>query len=66
MTFLPIKIPSTSTVTANTPFGRASLPKIMDISPALTFREALVISRGQITVNLIALYKALGGGIVGI
>ena len=32
----------------------------------LSLEEALVISRGQITVNLIALYKALGGGIVGI
>ena len=32
----------------------------------LALEEALVISRGQITVNLIALYKALGGGIVGI
>jgi outer membrane protein TolC len=32
----------------------------------LSLEEALVISRGQITVNLIALYKALGGGIVDI
>ena len=30
----------------------------------LSLEEALVISRGQITVNLIALYKALGGGII--
>ena len=30
----------------------------------LSLEEVLVISRGQITVNLIALYKALGGGIV--
>ena len=32
----------------------------------LSLEEALVISRGQITIDLIALYKALGGGIVGI
>ena len=30
----------------------------------LALEEALVISRGQITINLIALYKALGGGIL--
>jgi len=30
----------------------------------LSLEEALVISRGQITIDLIALYKALGGGIV--
>ena len=30
----------------------------------LSLEESLVVSRGQITVNLIALYKALGGGIV--
>ena len=30
----------------------------------LTLQEALVISRGQITQNAIALYKSLGGGVV--
>jgi outer membrane protein TolC len=29
----------------------------------LTLEEALAISRGKITTDLIALYKALGGGI---
>ncbi len=29
----------------------------------LTLAESLVISRGQITIDLIALYKALGGGV---
>ena len=28
----------------------------------LTLEESLVISRGQITLDLIALFKALGGG----
>lgn len=31
----------------------------------LSLQEALVISRGRITENAIALYKALGGGIAG-
>mgnify|MGYP003295029853 CR=1 FL=1 len=30
----------------------------------LSLQEALVVSRGQITQNLIALYKSLGGGLV--
>ena len=30
----------------------------------LSLEEALVVSRGQITIDLIALYKSLGGGIV--
>ncbi len=32
----------------------------------LTLEEALVISRGQITEKLIALYKSLGGGLAGV
>jgi outer membrane protein TolC len=30
----------------------------------LSLEESLVISRGQITIDLISLYKALGGGII--
>ena len=30
----------------------------------LSLEEALVVSRGQITIDLIALYKALGGGLI--
>ena len=30
----------------------------------LSLQESLVVSRGTITMNLIALYKSLGGGIL--
>lgn len=45
--------------------GLADFNNVLDAQRSLlTLEEALTISRGQITVDLIALYKALGGGVV--
>ena len=44
--------------------GLADFNNVLDAQRSLlTLAEARVISRGQITLNLIALYKALGGGL---
>ena len=44
--------------------GLADFNNVLDAQRSLlTFEEALVISRGQITQDLIALFKALGGGL---
>ncbi len=44
--------------------GLADFNNVLDAQRSLlTLEEALTISRGSITLNLIALYKALGGGI---
>ena len=44
--------------------GLADFNNVLDAQRSLlTLAEALTISRGNITLNLIALYKALGGGI---
>ncbi len=45
--------------------GLADFNNVLDAQRSLlTLEESLTISRGQITVDLIALYKALGGGVV--
>jgi NodT family efflux transporter outer membrane factor (OMF) lipoprotein len=45
--------------------GLADFNNVLDAQRSLlTLEEALTISRGQISLNLIALYKALGGGVV--
>ena len=45
--------------------GLRDFTAVIDAQRSLvTLSESLVISRGQITANLISLYKALGGGIV--
>ncbi len=44
--------------------GLADFNNVLDAQRSLlTLEEALTISRGNITLNLIALYKALGGGV---
>ena len=44
--------------------GLADFNNVLDAQRSLlTLEESLTISRGNITLNLIALYKALGGGI---
>ena len=44
--------------------GLADFNNVLDAQRSLlTLEEALAISRGKITTDLIALYKALGGGI---
>ena len=44
--------------------GLADFNNVLDAQRSLlTLAESLTISRGNITLNLIALYKALGGGI---
>lgn len=44
--------------------GLADFNNVLDAQRSLlTLEESLTISRGQITLDLIALYKALGGGI---
>ena len=44
--------------------GLADFNNVLDAQRSLlTFEEALAISRGQITHDLIALFKALGGGL---
>lgn len=44
--------------------GLADFNNVLDAQRSqLSLEEALVVSRGQITVNLISLYKALGGGL---
>jgi len=44
--------------------GLADFNNVLDAQRSLlTLEEALAVSRGQITQNLISLYKALGGGI---
>ena len=44
--------------------GLADFNNVLDAQRSLlSLEEALAVSNGQITVNLIALYKALGGGI---
>ncbi|MGN0846268.1 MAG: efflux transporter outer membrane subunit [Kiritimatiellia bacterium] len=45
--------------------GLADFNNVLDAQRSLlTLEEALTLSRGDITLNLIALYKALGGGVV--
>ena len=45
--------------------GLADFNNVLDAQRSLlTLEEALTISRGKITTDLIALYKALGGGVV--
>ena len=45
--------------------GLADFNNVLDAQRSLlSLEEALVISRGQISLNLLSLYKALGGGIV--
>ena len=44
--------------------GLADFNNVLDAQRSLlTLEESLTLSRGNITINLIALYKALGGGI---
>ena len=44
--------------------GLADFNNVLDAQRSLlTLEEALTISRGQISQDLISLYKALGGGI---
>ena len=44
--------------------GLADFNNVLDAQRSLlTLEEALTISRGNISIDLIALYKALGGGI---
>ncbi len=44
--------------------GLADFNNVLDAQRSLlALEEALTISRGQITQDLISLYKALGGGI---
>ena len=44
--------------------GLADFNNVLDAQRSLlTLEEALVISRGTISIDLIALYKALGGGV---
>jgi len=44
--------------------GLADFNNVLDAQRSLlTLEEALTVSRGSITLNLIALYKALGGGL---